>query len=159
MPCQSNNNKTNTEMKTELNTALVSILANAMTSGLAAIHREERKLVNVIADAWTTFIASKDGAADHWSYFAEDGSVKRYGVLEFRAAALAAGEEGGYSRTYVSDLLRDVSEDFVIRASASRPRASKVKFSEAQLESVGKAALQISLSKGDIKKLLAALVA
>lgn len=146
-------------MKTELNTKLVAILSNAMSTGLAAIHREERKLVNVIADAWTTFITSKDGSDEHWSYFAEDGSVKRHGVLEFRNAALAAGEKGGYSRTYISDLLRDVSDDFILRASASRPRASKVKFSEAQLESVGKAALQISLSKAQIKELLAALVA
>lgn len=146
-------------MKTELNVRLVAILSTAMASGLAAIHREERKLVNVIADAWNTFITSKDGSDEHWSYFAEDGSVKRHGVLEFRNAALAAGEKGGYSRTYISDLLRDVSDDFILRASAPRPRASKVKFSEAQLESVGKAALQISLSKAQIKELLAALVA
>ncbi len=153
-------------MKTELNTKLVAILSTAMASGLAAIHREERKLVNVIADAWHTFITSKDGSDEHWSYFAEDGSVKRHGVLEFRNAALAAGEKGGYSRTYISDLLRDVSDDFVLRASAPRPRASKKdapadkeKFSKEQLENVTKLCLTKGLTKKDVKEILAALLA
>jgi nitrogenase molybdenum-iron protein alpha/beta subunit len=146
-------------MKNEINSALVKTLAALITGQLAVIDKEERKLVNILGEAWLSFIVSKDGGEEHWTYYNEDGSVKRHGVLEFRNAALAAAEKGGYSRTYMSDILRDVSDDFVLRKSAPRPRKAKVKFSEAQLESVGKAALAISLTKTQVKELLAALMA
>ena len=154
-------------MKTELNSALVATLAKAMNTSLAIIDREENKLYVTLQKAWHGFLESVDGGADHWSYFNEDGSVKRKAVIEFRDAALAAGEQGGYSRTYISDLLRHhVSDDFVLRASAPRPRASKKdvstekeKFSKEQLENVTRLCLTKGLTKKDVKEILAALLA
>ena len=148
-------------MKDTLNTALVKSLASLITGHLAAIDKEERKLVKVLASAWSAFITGKDGSAEHWTYFNEDGSVKRHGVVEFRNAALAAAEKGGYSRTYMSEIVREVSEDFQLRKSAPKTGRKKngVKFSKEQLASVEKAALQVSLSREAIKKLLAALAA
>lgn len=148
-------------MKTELNTALVSQLYKAMAASLAIIDREENKLYCILQKAWQSFKDSKAGSDEYWNYFDESGFVKRRAVIEFREACLAAGEKGGYSRTYISDLLRNhVSEDFVLRASAARPRQAKsVEFSKAQLKKIEAVALKNSLPKSAIKALLSALVA
>lgn len=147
-------------MKTELNTKLVAILVTAMNAGLTAIVKGENLLITALEKAWHDFMSSKDGGAEHWSYFAEDGSVKRHGVLEFREAVKAAAERGGYCPKYVCSFLRSVDPCFELRKSAPKTgRVAKVKFSDAQLESVGKAALAISLTKAQVKELLAALMA
>jgi len=147
-------------MKNELNSALVATLAKAMNTSLAIIDREENKLYVTLQNAWHGFLESVDGGEDHWSYFAEDGSVKRKAVIEFRDAALAAGEQGGYSRSYISDLLRHhVSEDFIIRKSAPKTGRTKkeIKFSDEHLAAIEKVALANNVSRDALKVMIATL--
>ena len=156
----STNINTNIEMKTELNTKLVAILSTAMTAGLKAIVKGENTLIAALEKAWGDFITSKDGSDEHWTYFDESGAPKRHGVLEFREAVKAAAEKGGYNPMYVAGFLPSVDHCFVMRVrKAGEKRPGKVKFSEAQLESVTKAALSLSLSRAQVKQLIAALSA
>jgi hypothetical protein len=143
-----------------VNAKLVAILTAAMVPGLDAIVKGENLLIVALEKAWHDFMATKDGSDEHSTYFNEDGTPKRHGVLEFRNAVKAAAEKGGYHPMYVASFLVSVDPCFVLRVrAAGEKRKVKVKFSEAQLESVAKAALGLSLSKAQVKALVAALKA
>lgn len=154
------NQQTKMKTKNAVNAKLVAILCTAMDAGLNAIVKGENILITALEKAWGEFMSSKDGSEEHWTYFNEDGTPKRHGVLEFRAAVKVAAEKGGYHPQYVASFLPSVDPCFVLRVrAAGEKREVKVRFSDRQLASVEKTALSLSLSKAQVKALLAALKA
>lgn len=145
---------------TTVNAKLVSILCAAMDAGLGAIIKGENILITALEKAWHDFITSKDGGEEHWTYFNEEGTPKRHGASEFRAAVKAAAEKGGYNPMYVASFLPSIDPCFVMRVrAAGEKRVVKVKFSDAQLASVEKTALAMDLTRAQVKALLTALKA
>ena len=146
-----------------MNTKLVAILTAAMASGLGAIVKAENVLITALEKAWHDFITSKDGSAEHWTYFDESGAVKRHGVMEFRDAVKVAAERGGYHPMYVASFLPSVDPAFVLRKreknSSKVGTVKKVKFSEGQLAKIEAVSKKLSLTKESIKALLAELMA
>ena len=145
---------------TAVNAKLVSILCAVMVPGLEAIVKGENLLIVALEKAWHDFMATKDGSDEHWTYFNEDGTAKQHGAKEFRAAVKVAAEKGGWHPMYVAGFLPSIDPAFVMRVrAAGGKRKVKVKFSEAQLEKVGEIALKFSLTRAQVKQLIADLKA